>query len=79
MQACWAYYDDSALDVTPTLREHAAFDADGFVVERLGDLRFNETENRWARQRAAHSKGRVFSFLATVVGVGSNLEREPRT
>jgi hypothetical protein len=41
-----AYYDDCALDVTQTLREHAAFDTYGFVVE-LGDFRFNETENRW--------------------------------
>ncbi len=37
-----AYYDDSALQVTPTLREQAAFDTYGFVVERLGDFRFNE-------------------------------------
>ncbi len=42
-----AYYDDSALEVTSPHREQAAFDTYGFVVERLGDLRFNEAEDRW--------------------------------
>jgi hypothetical protein len=38
------HYDDSALDATQTLREQAAFEMYGFVVERLGDFRFNEAE-----------------------------------
>jgi hypothetical protein len=46
-----AYYDDSALEVTPALREQAAFDTYGFVVERLGDFRFDEAQDKWEALR----------------------------
>ena len=42
-----AYYDDSGLDITPALREQAAFDTYGFVVDHLGDYRHNETLDLW--------------------------------
>ncbi len=42
-----AYYDDSGLDITPALREQAAFDTYGFVVDHLGDYRHNETLGLW--------------------------------